>query len=257
MSIKIENLCFSYGAQNILDNITFSTQYGQFLSILGPNGVGKSTLFKCILGLLKPQSGKITVDGKDVHPMSAARLAKHIAYIPQSHNPAFNYSVLDMVLMGTASQLSNYSSPGKNQEKTALQALGKLGITYLKNRNYNNLSGGERQLVLIARALAQQAKILVMDEPSANLDFGNKIKVMQTVRALADDGYCIIQSTHDPEQAYLYSDKIIALHNGKILARGSPKDVLTSEIISKLYDVNVRVHSMDNDTVRIWVPDLK
>ena len=217
------------------------------------NGVGKSTLFRCILGLLSPSSGSISIDGKPVCDMSVAQLARRIAYIPQSHSPTFNFSVFDMVLMGTTAQMGSFSSPGKAQEHIAESAMERLGILHLKDRGYGNISGGERQLALIARAIAQQAKILIMDEPSANLDFGNRIRVMQTVRSLTEDGYCVIQSTHDPEQAYMYSDKILALYGGKVLACGKPQETICSDVISALYNMDVEVCSIQNDAVRVCV----
>lgn len=254
MSIKVENLCFSYGERQVLKDISFSAEYGSFLSVLGPNGVGKSTLFRCMLGLLTPSSGNVNIDGDNISTMSAAQLSKHIAYIPQSHNPVFNFSVLDMVLMGTTAQLGQFSSPGKAQQDLAESAMERLGILHLKDRSYGNISGGERQLTLIARAIAQSAKILVMDEPSASLDFGNRIRVMQTVRNLTKDGYAVIQSTHDPDQAYMYSDMVLAMYDGRILAWGTPQDTINNNVISTLYGVDVEVSSMRNDEVRVCVP---
>lgn len=255
MSITVENLCFSYGDHEVLKDISFSAEDGQFLSVLGPNGVGKSTLFRCMLGLLPPAKGGTRIDGKAIFDMGAAQLARHIAYIPQSHSPVFNFSVFDMVLMGTTAQTGTFSSPGKVQKRQAEAALDRLGIAYLKNRGYGNISGGERQLALIARAIAQQAKILVMDEPSANLDFGNRIRVMRTIRDLTADGYTIIQSTHDPDQAYLYSDRILALYAGKVLAWGTPQETVCNSLISTLYGVDVEVCSMRGDNIRVCVPE--
>ncbi len=252
--MKVENLCFSYGTHDVLKGIHFEAQYGEFLSVLGPNGVGKSTLFRCMLGLLKPSSGDVIIGDKNVSELTAVELARQIAYIPQSHNPVFNYNVFDMVLMGTTSQIGSFASPGKAQYALVEQALDRLGILHLKDRPYGNLSGGERQLTLIARAIAQQAKILVMDEPSASLDFGNRIRVMQTVRGLCRDGYAVIQSTHDPEQAFMYSDKILAIHGGKVLAWGTPAETVTTDLISTLYGVEVEVHSLRGDDVRVCVP---
>ena len=252
--MNIKDLHFSYGEREVLKGISFDTQYGEFISVLGPNGVGKSTLFRCMLGLMKPSSGTVCVNGEDISALPAVELSRRMAYIPQSHNPLFNFSVLDMVLMGTTSQINRFASPGKQQEKLALAALERMGIMHLKDRGCANISGGERQLVLIARAIAQQARILVMDEPSANLDFGNKIRVMKTVKGLTEDGYTIIQSTHDPDQAYFYSDKILALHGGRILAWGSPQETMKEEMISNLYGVDVEVCSMHNDRVRVCVP---
>ena len=254
MSMHVKDLKFAYGGHEVLKGISFDAKYGEFISVLGPNGVGKSTLFRCLLGLSAPTGGEVTVDGERITRMTPAELARKMAYIPQSHHPLFYFSVLDMVLMGTTSQLGRFAVPGKAQEKLALAALERMGIMHLKDRGCGQISGGERQLVLIARAMAQQAKILVMDEPAANLDFGNKLRVMQTVKSLTDDGYTIIQSTHDPEQAYLYSDKILALHAGRVLAWGTPGEVVNEHLISNLYGVDVEVCSMHDDRIRVCVP---
>ena len=252
--MNVKELRFSYGGHEVLKGVSFDANYGEFLSVLGPNGVGKSTLFRCILGLMKPSAGSVLINNEDIHAISAGELSRRMAYIPQSHHPLFNFSVMDMVLMGTTSQMNCCASPGKAQEKLALEAIERMGIMHLKDRGCANISGGERQLVLIARAIAQQAKILVMDEPSANLDFGNKIRVMQTVKGLTQDGYTIIQSTHDPDQAYFYSDKILALYGGKVLAWGTPQETICNGVISTLYNVDVDVCSMHGDNVRVCVP---
>lgn len=254
MSLEIRDLRFSYGEREVLKGLSFSAEYGELLSVLGPNGVGKSTLFRCILGLLKPQSGQCLIDGKSTAGFSAKELAAHIAYIPQSHYPTFNYSVMDMVLMGTTAQVNAMSVPGKRQVTLAKEALERLGISELADRGYTNISGGERQLVLIARAIAQQAKILIMDEPSANLDYGNRTRVMRTVKNLAAEGYAIIQSTHDPDQAFLYSHKVLAVQDGKVLAWGKPEDTINSTLISTLYGVDVEVCSLREDKIRVCVP---
>ena len=257
MSLCVQKLSFSYGERLVLKDISFSLEKGEFLSVLGPNGVGKSTLFRCMLGLLAPSAGGAYVDGRAVADMSARQLAYAIAYIPQSHSPVFNFSVFDMVLMGTTAQLGVFSSPGKAQLAQAEDALERLGISHLRDRSYGAISGGERQLTLIARAIAQQARILVMDEPSASLDYGNRIRVMQTVRDLTRDGYAVIQSTHDPDQAYLYSDRILALCGGEVLAWGEPREILCSSLISRLYGVDVEVCSLHGDDVRVCIPSKK
>ena len=254
MILKVAHLDFSFGKRQILKDISFEVGSGEFLSILGPNGVGKTTLFRCILNLLTPGAGAITVDGEEVSGMSAQKLAKTIAYIPQSHSPTFNFSVLDMVLMGTAAQVSSLSSPGREQRELARSALARLQIEHLAEHPYGFCSGGEKQLCLLARAIAQQARILVMDEPSASLDFGNRIKVMETIRGLVADGYAVVQTTHDPEQAYLYSDKILALRGGQVLAWGTPKEVMTASLMSQLYGISVEVCSMHDDDVRVCLP---
>ena len=253
MSVAIQNLYFSYGRDPVLRDVSFHADYGEFWSVLGPNGAGKSTLFRCILGLLRPTSGNILIDDASISSLSARQLARKIAYIPQSHNPVFNFPVLDMVLMGTTARLGSFESPKQKEIREAEDALKQLGIFHLRDRGYGNISGGERQLVLIARAIAQKAKILIMDEPSASLDFGNRLHLMQTVRALARDGYAVIQSTHDPDQAYQYSDRILALYCGGVLATGTPAEVVTEPIISGLYGTGVEVCSIRDDSIRICI----
>ncbi len=254
MSVEVSNLSFSYGDRLIIDKINFYVEDGQLISVLGPNGVGKSTLFRCILGLLKDYTGKIFLTGKDIKKLSTGEMAKLIAYIPQSHYPSFNYSVFDMVLMGTAVQISSLSSPGKKQIELVNRALDKMGIYHLKERGYMQISGGERQLVLLARALVQEAKILVLDEPTSNLDFGNQIKVMLQIKNLAKEGYTIIQSTHNPDQTFLFSDKIIAMKGGRIIKYGKPDDIISNDLIQSLYDVDVEIQSLYNDKIRVCIP---
>jgi iron complex transport system ATP-binding protein len=254
LSVEVSNLSFSYGDRLIIDKINFYVEDGQLISVLGPNGVGKSTLFRCILGLLKDYTGKIFLTGKDIKKLSTGEMAKLIAYIPQSHYPSFNYSVFDMVLMGTAVQISSLSSPGKKQIELVNRALDKMGIYHLKERGYMQISGGERQLVLLARALVQEAKILVLDEPTSNLDFGNQIKVMLQIKNLAKEGYTIIQSTHNPDQTFLFSDKIIAMKGGRIIKYGKPDDIISNDLIQSLYDVDVEIQSLYDDKIRVCIP---
>lgn len=254
MSIAVSNLSFSYGDRLILKQISFAAQDNQLLSILGANGVGKSTLFRCMLGLLKGYSGEILLHGKNLKTMSIIEIAKSVAYIPQSHYPSFNYSVFDMVLMGTTHQVSMISKPGKKQLQLVNQALERLGICHLKNRGYTQISGGERQLVLMARALVQEAKILILDEPTANLDYGNQIRVLTQIKSLAKEGYTIIQSTHNPDQTFLFSDTVMAMKDGEIAAWGQPGDIFTEDLIRNLYAAEVNINSLYDDRVRVCIP---
>lgn len=256
MGIEVKNLSFSYKNHPVLKNVSFDVNNGEFVSVLGPNGVGKSTLFKCILKLLTPDEGDILVDGHSILTMTAEELARVIAYIPQSHSPVFNFSVEEMVLMGTTSQVAKLSVPGKKQRYRAEQAMNRLGIADLAERDFATLSGGEQQLTLIARAMAQQARILVMDEPSSSLDFGNKIRMMKTVKSLTKMGYTIIQSTHDPEQAYFYSNRVLALQAGRVLAYGYPREVINEELVSALYGVGVTVTEVQRGVVACTPKDL-
>jgi iron complex transport system ATP-binding protein len=210
LTVTVSGLSFSYGERLILDDVCMTAGEGELLSVMGPNGVGKSTLFHCILGLLPGFTGRIEVSGRDVRQLGIRDMASMVAYIPQSHYPSFNFSVFDMVLMGTTNQISSISMPGNKQRELTEAALERLGITHLRDRGYTQISGGERQLVLIARALVQQTKVLILDEPTANLDFGNQIHVMTRIQALAREGYTIIQSTHNPEQTFMFSDRVLA-----------------------------------------------
>lgn len=241
MGLVVENVTFSYRCFPVLKGVTFSVDAGNLVCVLGKNGAGKSTLFRCILGLLKGYQGRILAGGTDVRTLKERELARTIAYIPQNHDPAFAFTVLDMVLMGTTSSLQGMKGPGIKQRETALKALETMRIGEMAERSYAHLSGGEQQLVLIARAIAQQAGILIMDEPCANLDYGNQARVMEELKRLAGEGYLIIQSTHSPDQAFLYADRAAVLLDGRIRAFGKPEDVLTEPLLETMYGIPVRL----------------
>ena len=254
MSVEVKNLSFSYGEREVLHDVSFSVNAGEYLSILGPNGVGKSTLFRCVLGLLRDYTGSVTVEGRDARGLSIREAAKLIAYIPQSSHPAFNYSVRDIVLMGTTSGLGTFSTPKREDIRRVDEALEKIGIPHLADRCFHRISGGERQLVLIARALVQRAPVLMLDEPTASLDFGNQLLVLTQARELAREGYTVIQTTHNPEQSFMFSDRILALRDGRVLTEGRPRDVLTSDTMRRLYGVEVEVSSLFDDRARVCTP---
>ena len=239
MSIEVKHLRFCYGARPVIGDVSFTAEKGELLAVLGPNGVGKSTLFRCLLGFLKPVSGEILVDGRNQETYSRRELARKLAYIPQSHTPAFDHTVLDSVLMGMTAQLGVFEQPGEVQREKAMQMLRALGIEKLFDRGCMKISGGERQLMLLARALVQDASMLIMDEPTANLDYGNSCRVMERVKRLGQNGYTIIFSTHDPNQAFSYATKVLALKDGGVMAVGAPEAVLTEDVLSRLYGIPV------------------
>jgi iron complex transport system ATP-binding protein len=254
MSVEVKNLSFSYGRHQVLQDVSFTAADGELLAILGPNGVGKSTLFQCLLGLLTGYQGQLIINGHNTKNLGIHEMARLVAYIPQLHSPVFNYTVFDVVLMGTSAQVSPVRNPGAKQVMVAEQALEALGISHLRDRGYTRISGGERQLVLIARALAQKAKTLVMDEPTSNLDYGNQIRILTHIKKLAHDGYTVILSTHNPDQASLYADQAIALAEGSIYRQGPPAEIITAELIKKLYQVEVDIHSLKDGRIRVCTP---
>ena len=256
MRLEIENVCFSYGEREILHDVSFSAGSGELIAVLGPNGVGKSTFFQCVLGYLKPQSGSILIDGKSPTEMSRAELAGKAAYIPQSASPVYNYTVLEMVTMGMAAQLKLLRSPGPEQKERAMEALRSLGVSHLAERGCNQISGGERQFMLLARALVQDAKMLIMDEPTANLDYGNSFRVMERIRTLGEAGYTVLFSTHEPNQAFRYASRVLALKGGRVLADGVPGETLSEETLSELYGIPVAVRgvTLKGEPFRVSIP---
>lgn len=236
MNLEINNLTCGYNNFAIVQDISLKVSAGDVLCLLGPNGSGKTTFFKTVLGFLKNLKGSICLDGQDIKTWAHSKIARSIGYIPQSHHPQFPFQVIDIVLMGRAAHLSPFSSPSKKDYEIAEEALAKLNIDYLRDRIYTKLSGGERQLVLIARALAQQSPILLMDEPTASLDFGNQAMVLGRIQQLSDAGLLIIMASHFPEHAFLYGTKALLFKEGEVYGFGDPDTVMTKKI-SRLFTV--------------------
>lgn len=235
MSLTVENLSFRYGRHEVLHEVSFAAQAGELLAILGPNGVGKTTLFKCAMGLERRYTGKILADGADLSALSPRERAHRVAAIPQAHPLSFRYSAFDMVLMGTSHDLSVFAVPGERERMLAREAMERVRIWPLRERPFDQLSGGEQQLVFIARALSQQARILLMDEPTSSLDYGNRLLVLDTARDLARSGYTILLSTHDPQHALWFADRALALKEGRVLALGAPREIVTAALLEELY----------------------
>jgi iron complex transport system ATP-binding protein len=252
--LKVKNLGFAYKQKTVLKKISFELDYGQSVCLLGQNGVGKSTLFKCLLGILKPASGTISMDGQALAAFSRSELSRQIAYIPQNQKNIVQFTVFEMVLMGTTAGLKPYQQPGKVENERAEAALELLNITHLKNRLYAQISGGEQQLAIIARSVAQQSKIIIMDEPCASLDYGNQVLVLKMIQKLAAKGYLIIQSTHDPNHALQYADTVLILQEGYLSAQGKPNEILTSQQLEGIYQVPVMVHQLPESQQQVCVP---
>ncbi len=251
MNLKIEELSFSYGEEKILDRLSFTMEAGQLLAVLGPNGAGKTTLFRCILGLFSDYEGRILLDGAELRSLDRRELAARIAYIPQIHRPSFGYTVLDTVLMGVTRSLSPFEQPGKAHMESALNALDRVGLRDMARRSFNQLSGGQQQLVLIARALVQDADILVMDEPTSALDYGNQLKVLRLVRRLADKGYTVLFSTHNPQQGLTFADKVLALGPDQTSRFGDAEKILDRQLMERLYGVQVDFYRCGGETVLV------
>ena len=241
MILKVENITSGYGKNNILNNINFCFETGDILCIMGENGSGKSTLFKSLLGFVNIKSGKISINDENILNWSNKKLSKYFSYIPQIHTPSFDYKVIDIVLMGRAGYLNFIDLPSKKDNILALECLKKVGIEHLYNRIYTELSGGERKLVLIARALCQDAKYMIMDEPTSDLDFVKSQIVYDVLKDLSNRGYGIIISTHSPEYPFYNYNKLLLLKNGNMISFGTVKDTLNKDNLTKTYSTNIDV----------------
>ncbi len=248
MAFELIGISGGYGAGDICKNISFTVKDSEILCVLGPNGSGKSTLFKLILGLIKKSGGDILYNGESIYGLNERKLAEIIAYIPQQHNPMFAFSVLDIVLMGRTGHLNNFAMPKDNDIHIAKKSLEKLGTLHLAERNYMLLSGGQRQLVLIARAICQESKVLIMDEPASNLDFANSGRVMEIIKMLASDGYIIILSTHSPEQPFSIGNAVLLLKDGYVHSCGTPSEVLTKQNLFDVYGINMDIVQVKDST---------
>jgi iron complex transport system ATP-binding protein len=244
MVLSVEDVSFAYPRRSdLIKGITFSVDKGDVLCLLGPNGTGKTTLLRCLLGINKIKRGGIRIGGRPISEMSARELARQVAYVPQAASVAFPYQVLDLVLMGRSPHLGIMSTPAEKDLEIAGWALARTGISHLQYSLFSEISGGERQLVLISRALAQQSGLLIMDEPTASLDYGNQTRILKIIRELAAKGYTIIMTTHFPNHAFLACNKAAIMKEGIIAAIGSPEEVITDDSLSDLYTTEIKVVS--------------
>ena len=247
MKLEIINASCGYGKSTIVKDISMNIESGEILCLLGPNGVGKTTFFKTILGFLKLQAGKILLDGQDINKWSKKKLAEAIGYVPQAHTPPFPFSVIDVIIMGRTAHIGMFESPSKKDKEIAEEAMNSLNISYLKDKIYTEISGGERQMVLIARALTQQPKILVMDEPTSNLDFGNQVKVLEEINKLSQKGLGIIMTSHFPDHAFLCCTKVALMQKNNIFTIGNVDEVVTEGNLRMAYGVDVKITSTINN----------
>ncbi|MCB1866815.1 MAG: ABC transporter ATP-binding protein [Chromatiales bacterium] len=230
-------LAVGYTRRAVATGIDLDARAGEVLAVLGPNGSGKTTLLKTLAGLLPARSGEVRIDGVKI---DTQRATPRVAWCPQNVTPVFGYTAFEQVLMGRAGHRPWWNAPSAADRQIASAALMRLGIERLSAREFDELSGGEQRLTLLARALAQQARLLVLDEPTAALDFGNQLHVLDELRSLAADGLCIVFSTHHPEHARAIADRVVLLADGGVLAAGPPNEILTESAISELYGLGSR-----------------
>ncbi len=261
LRLEVLNATCGYSEKTILEDISFDVETGDILCILGPNGIGKTTLFKTILGFLKLKGGRILLDDQDINKWSRKDFAKAIGYVPQAHIPPFPYKVIDIVVMGRTSHISIFSSPSRKDYDIAEEIIDSLGISYLKDDIYTKISGGERQLVLIARALAQNPKILIMDEPTSNLDYGNQVRVLKHIKKLSQKNIGIIMTSHFPNHAFMASTKVLAIGRGNEFKSGISDEVVTSGLLQKIYNIDVQINTVidekNNEEIKVCVPLIK
>jgi len=246
----LKDLRFGYNDEVVvLNSLSMQILTSSVTAILGPNGTGKTTLLNTILGLLKPQSGEILLKNIPVSRYSQKQLSQMISLVPQMEQVAFNFSVLEYVLLGRTPYMSMFNMPSKNDYRVSNQVLEMLNITHLRNRPVPELSGGEKQLIMLARALAQEPKILLLDEPTAHLDLGNTAVILNILKELAKKDVTILFTTHDPQAAIYCARNVVLLVHGQILASGIIDDILNSEMLSRTYGTEILVDEVQNRKV--------
>lgn len=249
MIIEARDVCAGYGGRDVVSDVSFSLESGEVLCMLGPNGVGKTTLFKALLGFIPCSSGGLYVDGAPVNHADRKAVASVVGYVPQVHEPPFPFTVLDVVVMGAVVHANLFTGPARRAYRSAEGILERLGVSYLRDKVYTEISGGERQMVLIARALMQKPSFLMMDEPTSSLDYGNQMRVLGQVKSLAEEGVGVIMTSHFPDHAYLACDKAVVMSRTRPFAVGPVDQIVTEEILNEAYGIKVKVASLSFDDV--------
>lgn len=254
--LEITGASFTYPQQNypVFDGIDFQVNRGEIFCLLGPNGCGKTTLLDCILGIYRLSQGNIRVAGEDSRAFRPGEMARHVAYVPQRHENSFPYTVIDMVKMGRAVYTGRFSSPSDVDKERAREALTTVGMMDMRHRPFTQLSGGEAQLVMIARALAQDTPLIIMDEPTAHLDFKHEMLVMETiVKLVRETGLSVLMATHFPNHTFYFENqdtpiRVALMHEHTFLETGKPTEVLTESNIGRIYRVKSRLAEFKLDT---------
>jgi iron complex transport system ATP-binding protein len=250
MILEVGNLSFHYhNSRTIFHDVSFSVDKGEVISILGTNGSGKSTLLNCIANLFKPESGEILLNGQPMSKMHLRDVARLIGYVPQIHLPAYAYTVREFTVMGRTPYIGAFGTPAAKDYRIADEVLERMGIVHLRDKPYTEISGGERQQVMIARVIAQQPQLILLDEPTAHLDYGNQYRVVQMIRQLAAEGYALIMTTHNPEHAIILNGKVAILNREGVLGVGQAAETLSAETLTNLYGLSIKT-MYDDDAKR-------
>ena len=246
MELIAQNLSCGYKNQPVLSPINLTIAQGEAVCLLGPNNVGKTTFFRSVMGIIPTLSGKVLLDDTDISTLTKRQVSKQVAYVPQSHMPGFSYSVIDMVVMGRNARVPYFGYPKDIDYEIAYESLARLSVEDLATRPYDQISDGQRQMVLIARGLAQKPKILLMDEPCASLDYANQIKVLKAIRNLSYEGLGICISTNNPNHAFLACDRCMLIKEDKSIVCGSCRQILTEENLLAAYGAKITIgHIVD------------
>jgi iron complex transport system ATP-binding protein len=257
MTLAARALDFGFRGHTVGRALDCALDAGEVVCLLGPNGSGKSTLMRTLLGLQPLLGGEVTLDGQPLSRWEPGERARRLAYVPQAADSHFDFSLLEVVEMGRAAHRGVFASPGPKDREIALAALERLGVARLADRAIHAVSGGERQLALIARALATEAAFVVMDEPTANLDYGNQSRVLEEISRLKATGIGVLASTHHPEHAFRIADRVLLLAAGTLMAQGPTQATLTSDALSTLYGRPIAVATVrlaDGSEQRVCVP---
>lgn len=241
-TIGAHGLTYEIEGETLLDGVSLRADRGQFVGLIGPNGAGKSTLLRTISGILRYRRGAVSLEGADLQTLSSREIASSLALIPQIAPYTYGFTSMELVLMGRYPHLGRFQIEGKEDDRIARDAMRMTETEQFADRTLDTLSGGERQRVFVARALAQQPRILLMDEPTANLDVLHQLKVLDLVRRLVDDGLTAIAAVHDLNMAARYCDKLVLLSGGRVLAEGTPSEVLTPDTIASAFGVKSAVY---------------
>jgi iron complex transport system ATP-binding protein len=254
MILSGHDLSIGYSDRLVGQHLDVALTTGEALALLGPNGGGKTTLLKTLLGLIAPKAGEVQLGGRTLTSYPSRERARLIAYVPQSHIATFAFTVETIVLMGRTAHGGLFSQPTAADRAVSARVLDRFGIGHLRERPYTMISGGERQLVLLARALAQEPQFIVLDEPTASLDFGNQGKVMREIRALAAAGHGVLFTTHDPNHALRAADRVFLLRDGTCIAEGKTEAVLVREQLEALYGAPVETIMDGGDGRKAFLP---